>query len=123
MLFGNVYYAWQAARMSRITGRKYTAQPYGVHTIAGFAYVYGIMVPVYLDQVRDVRHRPLSTPFIGPYLPSPLYSCKGPFHHPEYADLADIYAHSGPRRASRKFLPTRLALFPKRMESSLPQTA
>jgi hypothetical protein len=66
MLFGNVYYAWQASRMSRITGRKYTAQPYGVHTIAGFAYIYGIMVPVYLDQVRAAI-----------YLSLPDSSCRG----------------------------------------------
>jgi AGZA family xanthine/uracil permease-like MFS transporter len=60
MLFGNVYYAWQASRMSRKTGRPYTAQPYGVHTIAGFAYVYSIMVPVYLDQVG--HSKPIAFP-------------------------------------------------------------
>mmetsp|Transcript_30722 Transcript_30722/g.75375 ORF Transcript_30722/g.75375 Transcript_30722/m.75375 type:complete len:685 (-) Transcript_30722:473-2527(-) len=50
MLFGNVYYSWQASRMARLSGRPYTAQPYGVHTIAAFAFVYGIMVPVYLNE-------------------------------------------------------------------------
>jgi AGZA family xanthine/uracil permease-like MFS transporter len=42
MLFvGNVYYTWQAIRMSRKFQRPYTAQPYGLNTAGGFPFIFG----------------------------------------------------------------------------------
>jgi AGZA family xanthine/uracil permease-like MFS transporter len=45
---GNVFYAWQARRLARQTGRDdITALPYGINTVSLFAYVFFIMLPVY----------------------------------------------------------------------------
>ena len=45
---GNVFYAWQARRLARQTGRSdVTAIPFGVNTPTIFAYVFLIMGPVY----------------------------------------------------------------------------
>jgi AGZA family xanthine/uracil permease-like MFS transporter len=47
ILFGNVFYAWQARRLARETGREdVTALPYGINTVSLFAYVFFIMLPV-----------------------------------------------------------------------------
>jgi AGZA family xanthine/uracil permease-like MFS transporter len=46
---GNSFYAWQARRLAHRTGRSdVTAIPFGVHTPTIFAYIYLIMLPVYL---------------------------------------------------------------------------
>lgn len=46
---GNVFYAWQAQRLSRQTGRTdVTALPYGINTVSLFAYVFFVMLPVKL---------------------------------------------------------------------------
>jgi len=48
ILFGNLFYAWQARRLARRTGRSdVTAIPFGVNTPTIFAYISLIMVPVY----------------------------------------------------------------------------
>lgn len=48
ILFGNLFYAWQAHRLARTTGRNdVTAIPFGVNTPTIFAYISLIMVPVY----------------------------------------------------------------------------
>ena len=48
ILFGNLFYAWQAHRLARAAGRSdVTAIPFGVNTPTVFAYVLLIMVPVY----------------------------------------------------------------------------
>src|SRR5579863_9466491 len=48
ILFGNLFYAWQAHRLARISGRDdVTAIPFGVNTPTIFAYISLIMVPVY----------------------------------------------------------------------------
>ena len=48
ILFGNLFYAWQAHRLARRTGRSdVTAIPFGVNTPTIFAYISLIMVPVY----------------------------------------------------------------------------
>jgi len=48
ILFGNLFYAWQAHRLARRTGRSdVTAIPFGVNTPTIFAYIALIMVPVY----------------------------------------------------------------------------
>ena len=45
---GNLFYAWQARRLARRTGREdVTAIPFGVNTPTIFAYVFLIMGPVY----------------------------------------------------------------------------
>ncbi len=48
VLAGNLFYAWQARRLARLTGRNdVTAIPFGVNTPTIFAYVFLIMGPVY----------------------------------------------------------------------------
>src|SRR5579863_4701179 len=48
ILFGNLFYAWQAYRLARISNRDdVTAIPFGVNTPTIFAYVSLIMLPVY----------------------------------------------------------------------------
>lgn len=45
---GNIFYAWQARRLARETGRSdVTAIPFGVNTPTVFAYIFLIMLPVY----------------------------------------------------------------------------
>jgi AGZA family xanthine/uracil permease-like MFS transporter len=46
---GNIFYAWQASRMAQRTGRSdVTAIPFGVNTPTIFAYIFLIMLPVYM---------------------------------------------------------------------------
>jgi len=50
MLFlGNVYYSYQAIRMTKKYGRPFTAQPYGVNGAGGFPFVFGIIYGVYFS--------------------------------------------------------------------------
>ena len=47
ILFGNFFYAWQARRLARETGREdVTALPYGINTVSLFAFVFFIMLPI-----------------------------------------------------------------------------
>ena len=47
ILVGNFFYAWQARRLARETGREdITALPYGINTVSLFAYVFFIMLPI-----------------------------------------------------------------------------
>ena len=39
LIVGNMYYTWQAIRLTKRWGRPYTAQPYGLNTPAAFAFV------------------------------------------------------------------------------------
>ena len=49
ILGGNLFYAWQAYRLAERTGRTdVTAIPFGVNTPTVFAYIFLIMLPVYL---------------------------------------------------------------------------
>lgn len=49
LLVGNVFYSWQAQRLSAATGRTdVTALPYGINTVSLFAYVFLVMLPVKL---------------------------------------------------------------------------
>ncbi|MEY4575322.1 MAG: hypothetical protein RL701_25 [Pseudomonadota bacterium] len=49
VLVGNVFYAWQAQRLSALTGRHdVTALPYGINTVSLFAYVFLVMLPAKL---------------------------------------------------------------------------
>ena len=53
ILVGNVFYAWQARRLARETGREdVTALPYGINTVSLFAFVFFIMLPIY-QQTKD----------------------------------------------------------------------
>ncbi len=53
ILVGNLFYAWQARRLARQTGRaNVTALPYGINTPSVFAYILLIMGPVY-QETRD----------------------------------------------------------------------
>lgn len=48
ILVGNIFYAWQAHRLARQTGRTdITALPYGINTPSLLVYVFFVMVPVY----------------------------------------------------------------------------
>jgi AGZA family xanthine/uracil permease-like MFS transporter len=48
ILVGNLYYAWQARRLMRATGRTdVTALPYGINTVSLLAFVFLIMGPVH----------------------------------------------------------------------------
>ncbi len=53
ILVGNLFYAWQARRLARQTGREdVTALPYGINTVSLFAFVFFIMVPV-VQETKD----------------------------------------------------------------------
>jgi AGZA family xanthine/uracil permease-like MFS transporter len=55
MLFlGNVYYAFQSARMTKQKGRLFTAQPYGLNTSGAFPFIFNIMLPIALGAICDV---------------------------------------------------------------------
>ena len=50
LVVGNLFYAWQAQRLSARTGRRdVTALPYGINTVSLFAYVFLVMLPVKLE--------------------------------------------------------------------------
>src|SRR6185295_11993787 len=47
ILIGNLFYAWQARKLSEQTGRKdICALPYGINTVSLFAHVFLVMAPV-----------------------------------------------------------------------------
>ncbi len=47
IILGNLFYAWQAQKLSAETGRTdVTALPYGLNTVSLFAYVFLVMLPV-----------------------------------------------------------------------------
>ena len=49
LLVGNLYYGWQARRLAARTGREdVTALPFGINTPSVFAYVFLVMLPVWL---------------------------------------------------------------------------
>ena len=53
VVLGNLFYAWQARRLMRRSGREdVTALPYGVNTPTMFAYIFLVMGPVY-QQTQD----------------------------------------------------------------------
>lgn len=55
LLWGNAFYAWQARRIAKKTGRSdVTALPYGINTISLFAYIFFIIGPIY-QQTHDVE--------------------------------------------------------------------
>jgi len=54
LLLGNVFYSWQAIRLTNKHGRQYTAQPYGLNTPAAFAFVFNIIYAVYFGNVDAV---------------------------------------------------------------------
>lgn len=53
IIIGNLFYAWQAQRLSEDTGRRdVTALPYGINTVSLFAYVFFVMLPVKLSAIQ-----------------------------------------------------------------------
>lgn len=53
ILVGNFFYAWQARRLARATGREdVTALPYGINTVSLFAFVFFIMLPI-VQETKD----------------------------------------------------------------------
>ena len=62
IVVGNLFYAWQAQRLSAASGRQdVTALPYGINTVSLFAYVFLVMLPVKLaaqgDGMGEARRR------------------------------------------------------------------
>ena len=58
LLFGNIWYAMMAAKLSTTTGREdHTALPYGINTPAGFLTVYMVMLPLCFDAPQPARTR------------------------------------------------------------------
>jgi AGZA family xanthine/uracil permease-like MFS transporter len=54
LLFGNIWYAMMAAKLSTTTGREdHTALPYGINTPAGFLTVYMVMLPLCFGNSPD----------------------------------------------------------------------
>ncbi len=54
IVVGNVFYAWQAQRLSARSGRRdVTALPYGINTPSLFAFVFLVMLPVRLAAVEE----------------------------------------------------------------------
>ncbi|MDZ4743345.1 MAG: NCS2 family permease [Verrucomicrobiota bacterium] len=50
ILFGNVYYSWQAWRMAKRENRNdITALPYGINTVSLVAFIFLIMAPIYSE--------------------------------------------------------------------------
>ena len=55
VVLGNLFYAWQARRLMRRSGREdVTALPYGINTPTMFAYIFLVMGPVY-QQTQDAE--------------------------------------------------------------------
>ncbi|MDD2709618.1 MAG: NCS2 family permease [Verrucomicrobiae bacterium] len=53
ILGGNLFYAWQAHRLAKRTGRNdVTALPYGINTVSLLAFIFLIMAPIY-HQTKD----------------------------------------------------------------------
>jgi AGZA family xanthine/uracil permease-like MFS transporter len=50
LLLGNLFYAWQARRLSRATGRTdVTALPFGINTVSLFGFLLFVMAPTYQE--------------------------------------------------------------------------
>jgi AGZA family xanthine/uracil permease-like MFS transporter len=50
ILFGNLFYAWQARKLAIRTGRAdVTALPYGINTVSLIAFVFLIIAPIYFE--------------------------------------------------------------------------
>jgi adenine/guanine/hypoxanthine permease len=55
LLFGNLFYAYQARKIAKETGRDdITALPYGINTVSLFAFIFFVILPVYL-QSKDYK--------------------------------------------------------------------
>lgn len=56
ILFGNLFYAWQAWRLARRTGRNdVTALPYGINTVSLIAFIFLVMAPVWQETKDPAR--------------------------------------------------------------------
>jgi AGZA family xanthine/uracil permease-like MFS transporter len=49
LVAGNLFYAWQAHRLSKRTGKPVTALPFGVNTVSLLAFIFLILGPVYRE--------------------------------------------------------------------------
>ena len=50
IVLGNLFYAWQAWRLAKKTGRKdVTALPFGINTVSLLAFIFLVMAPVYYE--------------------------------------------------------------------------
>jgi AGZA family xanthine/uracil permease-like MFS transporter len=49
LVAGNLFYAWQAHRLSQRTGKPVTALPFGINTVSLFGFIFLILAPVYRE--------------------------------------------------------------------------
>jgi AGZA family xanthine/uracil permease-like MFS transporter len=49
LFLGNIYYSWQAIRLTNKYGRQYTAQPYGLNTPAAFSFIFNIIYSIFFQ--------------------------------------------------------------------------
>ena len=55
IIIGNIFYGWQAVRLGKKEGRDdVTALPYGINTVSLFAFVFLVMLPVFIE-TQDFR--------------------------------------------------------------------
>lgn len=55
VIIGNIFYGWQAVRLGKKEGRDdVTALPYGINTVSLFAFVFLVMLPVFIE-TQDFR--------------------------------------------------------------------
>jgi AGZA family xanthine/uracil permease-like MFS transporter len=55
ILFGNLFYAWQARRLAIRTGRTdVTALPYGINTVSLIAFIFLIIAPIYFETKNPI---------------------------------------------------------------------
>ena len=95
ILFGNIFYAWQARKLAIRTGRTdVTALPYGINTVSLIAFIFLIIAPIYF-QTKD----PVLAWQAGLFacLASALLECTGAFvgawlrrHTPRAALLSSL---------------------------------
>jgi len=50
LFVGNLYYTWQAIRLTQKYNRQYTAQPYGINTPGAFAFVFNIIYAIFFSE-------------------------------------------------------------------------
>ena len=73
IIFGNIFYAWQARRLARRTLRRdVTALPYGINTVSLFAFIFFVMFPVYQD-TKDPELAKFEFKVRNNWIPLPFY--------------------------------------------------
>ncbi len=102
LVVGNVFYAWQAIRLSRQTGRTdICALPYGINTVSLFAFIFLVMLPASLAAKARGLDADAAALFAWQ---TGLVACFGAGVI-ELAGAARRRAHAQARRRGRPFCP------------------